>query len=233
MNSAQSYNVCEEIREKKELVLKYCKSIETNDEDALIELGKELSMRNYTLDDCFDAIVEDARYPEDCIDAAGFPEDCVDAACFPEDCVDAAGFRGVCQGTIPATPGGPDGSVRIGDATYSPKECGIVAGEHTNACFYTSVSNADYPAAVTLKEELTPLANEISKDFGVSTNFADKDAPAENEVIMALVILKRTPVCVYSTRGAPMAVTYFSADCVHEMIYLVCDGCHFRRLVRL
>lgn len=139
-------------------------------------------------------------------------------------------FRGVGRGTMAAKVDSV--ALRIGTYSYTRQECGASHGGHSNLCGYLSFTGGDGAAAVLLKQKLAPMANSISHDLGRNVNFAGLATLMENEVIMAYVLQEKTPVCVYNS-VAQTAVTYYTAECVHDMVFLHCDGGHFQRLVRV
>jgi len=146
-----------------------------------------------------------------------------------EEAATHALFRGVGRGTMEVKVDSV--ALRIGTHCYTRKECGASHDGHSNLCGYLSFTDGDGAAAVLLKQKLAPMANGISHDLGRNVNFAGLATLMENEVIMAYVLQEKTPVCVYNS-VAQTAVTYYSAECVNDMVFLHCDGGHFQRLVR-
>lgn len=139
-------------------------------------------------------------------------------------------FRGVDRGTMAVKVTGA--ALQLGTHSYTRKECGASHGGHSNLSGYLSLTDGNGAAAVLLKQKLAPTASSISRDFGRNINFAGLEMMMENEVIMANVLQEKTPVCVYNS-VARTAVTYYAAECVHDMVFLHCDGDHFQRLVRV
>ena len=122
-------------------------------------------------------------------------------------------------------------TVTFGARTYRSVDHGSRAGGHSNMCFYLSAAAGNHEAAVALKDRLTPLADHISRTFGLLGTFTALDAPADIEVVLAYVATTKIPICIASLETGKSFSVRPRGDSVGDTVYLQLAREHYTRLV--
>lgn len=130
------------------------------------------------------------------------------------------------------------GRVKLGDEVFQIQDRGSQFGGHSNLCGYLSLTSGDGHAAVNLKQELAPYANQFAREVGDRVvDFGGLDTCIDLDVIRMYVLHKNTPVCVYSVdaagvKGIGVATVYWTDACLgfpRKTIYL--SGVHYQELI--
>ena len=127
--------------------------------------------------------------------------------------------------------------VVIGSLQLTARDCGWLAGSHSNVCFYMSCTDGNTTDALALKRRLAGLATALAQarlhlfDQDRLPDFSALSRKAEEQVFMAFAMLVG-PICVVNTvASAGEAILYTVPDRMEgNVTFVTYVPEHFQRL---